>query len=54
MVNRVHVENTIYLCKHRFLPRLIPYMARGERGVLLEIIGGVVPTGPQNPDPISD
>ena len=41
MVNRVHLEHTFCPCKHRFLPRLIPYMARGERGYSWKLLVGL-------------
>ena len=43
MVNRVHLEHTIWPYKHRFLTRLVGIIhdPRGA-GVPLKIIGGVV------------
>ena len=48
MVNRVHLEHTIWPYKHRFLTRLVGIIhdPRGA-GVPLKIIGGVVRPGSQ-------
>ena len=39
---------------HRILSRLMSRPGGGGGGLLLEILGGGVPPGSQNPDPISD